>query len=132
MKGSWVITLPADTSELLTPSHQYIPQEAYIPLGFDIFDENNYPRFKWRDQVVTVSVHGFKSAEGMQIALCTLPSEVQQDFSGLRYTPSGHYTVLSYSAEGEILKAEEVLREAPLMPLESPITLSGVINFQQF
>lgn len=126
-----MITLPSDTSQLVFSSHQYIPQESYIPLGFDIFDEKSYPLFKWRDQVIPVSVTGVKNAEGIQIALCTLPSEVQQDFSGLRYTPSGHYTVLSYSAEGEILKAEEVLREATLMPLEPTITLSGVIKFKQ-
>lgn len=99
MKGSWFIELDNDILTSIQTIYHKTPQKITIPLGFSVFDEDDYNLFKtWLDREYEIPVDGvIVSPElGLQLLKVALPNPIRQDFGKLDYTAQSQCALISY------------------------------------
>jgi hypothetical protein len=99
MKGSWFIEIDKDILKFIKPIYSQVPQKLTIPLGFGVFDEDDYNLFKtWLDLEIQIPINGIivLSQLGVQLLKFNLSENLLRDFAGLDYPVKSQCAVLSY------------------------------------
>jgi hypothetical protein len=100
MKGSWFIEIDKDILTHINPIYSQIPQKLTIPLGFGVFDEDDYNRLKtWLDLELQIPIAGIivLSELGLQLLKFNIPETLLKDFGELDSPAISQCTVLSYN-----------------------------------
>lgn len=133
MKGSWFVKIDKGILDLINikPIYHKVPQKITIPLGFGVFDEDDYDLFKkWLDRKYTIPVAGvIVSPElGLQLLKVELPNTIRQDFSRLDSPAKSQCALISYkiSFDPDIL-FQEIDIDPPHCHLKN---ITGTIKFQ--
>jgi|LakMenE18May11ns_1017448.scaffolds.fasta_scaffold8995218_1 hypothetical protein len=99
MKGCWFIEIDKDILTHNKPIYSQIPQKLTIPLGFDVFDEDDYNLFKtWLDRDIQIPLAGVivLSELGLQLLKFNIPETLLKDFGELDSPAISQCAVLSY------------------------------------
>jgi hypothetical protein len=100
MKGCWFIEIDKDILTHNKPIYSQIPQKLTIPLGFSVFDEDDYNRLKtWLDLELQIPIAGtiVLSELGLQLLKVNIPETLLNNFGILDSPAISQCAVLSYN-----------------------------------
>lgn len=133
MKGSWFIEIDKGILNPINikPIYHKIPQKITIPLGFGVFDEDDYDLFKtWLDIEIQIPVAGVIVSPELELQLLKidLPNTIRQDFGRLDSPAKSQCALISYktSFDPDIL-FQEIDIAPPCCKLKK---ITGIIKFQ--
>lgn len=99
MKGSWFIEIDKNILTYIKPIYSQIPQKLTIPLGFGVFDEDDYNLFKlWLDREIQIPLAGviILSELGLQLLKFNIPENLLKDFGKLDSPAQSQCALISY------------------------------------
>ena len=100
MKGSWFIEIDKDILTHINPIYSQIPQKLTIPLGFGVFDEDDYNLLKtWLDLEIQIPIAGIIVLPqlGVQLLKFNLSENLIKNFGILNFPAISQCAVLSYN-----------------------------------
>lgn len=132
MKGCWFIEIDKDILTHIKPIYSQIPQKLTIPLGFGVFDEDDYNLFKpWLDREIQIQLAGviISPELGLQLLKFNFPEALLKDFGKLDFPAKSQCTTLSYESvfDPDILFQEIEVSTSSYYHVTS---LTGKIKFQ--